>query len=163
MLRKLVKALHEVGAIGVLGSLAACIVLVATAPPPESLAGYAAVRVGIAALARWLLVPSLALVTASGLLAIVVNRAYVDAGWAWLKAVLGISAFLGTLLTVAGSARHAAVLATLAAAGSADRAGLALALRAEWGALWTLLALALVNVGLGVWRPRFTRAASPPL
>jgi hypothetical protein len=51
--------------------------------PRNALVAYAAVRSAIAALVKWLLVPSLALVLVSGLLAIALNRAYRDAGWAW--------------------------------------------------------------------------------
>jgi hypothetical protein len=156
MLRKLVKLLHEIGAVGVLGAFAACVVLIATAPSPDSLIAYAASRQGIAALAKWLLVPSLALVLVSGLLAMIANDAYIDAGWAWIKALLGLSMFEGTLVTVAGSARHAAELSALATSGHGDPVQLAEVLRAEWGGLWLLLTLALANILLAVWRPRLT-------
>lgn len=156
MLRKLIKILHEVGAIGVVGSFAACIVLGAKAPPLPLIA-YAAARQQIAVIAQWLLVPSLAVVLISGLLAIAANKAYVDAGWAWLKALLGVSMFEGTLVTVAGSARHAAELSALAAAGHADPAQLAQVLRTESGSLWLLLTLALANIVIAVWRPRLYR------
>jgi hypothetical protein len=71
--RKWLKSLHEIAAIGVAGTLAAYLVLVATAPEDSPVA-YAAVRGAIAALVKWLLVPSLALVLVSGLLAIAVWR-----------------------------------------------------------------------------------------
>ena len=64
MLRKLIKILHEIGAIGVVGSFAACIVLAAKAPPLPLIA-YAAARQQIAVIAQWLLVPSLAMVLIS--------------------------------------------------------------------------------------------------
>lgn len=156
MLRKILKSLHELGAIGVVGSFGACIVLVWTSPT-DSLIAYAAVRRGIAAIASWLLVPSLALVLISGLLAIAANDTYKNAGWAWLKAVLGVSMFEGTLLTVGASARHAAELSTLAAAGHGDPSELAGVLHTEWGGLWILLALAIANVLIAVWRPRLGR------
>ena len=152
----MLKALHELGAVGVMGSFAACLVLVATAPsqPP---AAYAAVRHGSAAIAQWLLVPSLGLVLVSGLLALAINKAYHDAGWAWLKALLGIGMFEGTLLTVGASARRAADLSAMAASGAPDPAQLAEVLRTEWGGLWLLLSLALANIVLAVWRPKFSR------
>jgi len=159
MLRKLLKILHEIGAVGVTGSFAACIVLVATAPT-HSLVAYAAARQGIAAVAQWLLVPSLAIVSVSGLLAIAANKAYVDAGWAWLKAFLGISMFEGTLLTVAASARRAAELSAMAVAGHSDPAELAQILRTERGGLWLLLGLSLANIVIAVWRPRLRPAAA---
>ncbi len=159
MLRKLLKTVHEIGAIGVLGSFAACLVLVATAPK-QPLVAYAAVRQSIAAITQWLLVPSLAIVLISGLLAIAANKAYVDAGWAWVKALLGVSMFEGTLLTVGASARHAAELSALAVSGQGDPAQLAQMLHTERGGLWILMTLALANVILAVWRPRFRRAAA---
>jgi hypothetical protein len=156
MLSKILKTLHEIGAIGVVGSFAAYIVLVATAPT-QSLIAYAAVRQGIAAIAKWLLVPSLAVVLVSGLLALAANRAYANAGWAWAKALLGISMFEGTLLTVGAGARHAAELSAAAAAGQGDPALLAGVLHSEWSGLWLLLSLSIVNVLLAVWRPRLSR------
>jgi hypothetical protein len=161
MLRKLLKNLHEIGAVGVMGSFAACLVLIITAPA-QPLVAYAAVLQGVAAITKWLLVPSLALVVISGLLAIAANKAYVEAGWAWVKALLGIGLFEGTLMTVSGSARHAAELSALAVAGPGDPAQLAEVLRTEWGGLWLLLGLSLTNVILAVWRPRFRRTLREP-
>lgn len=67
MLRQVLKILHEVGSIGMVGTLAACIVLIAFAPTRDGVV-YAAVRQEILALTRWLLVPSLVLI--SGLLTV---------------------------------------------------------------------------------------------
>ena len=153
MLSKVLKVLHELGAIGVIGAFAACLVLSITAPH-DSLVAYAAVHAGIAAIAQWLLVPSLAAVVISGLLAVAANTSYANAGWAWLKAALGISMFEGTLLTVAASARHAAELSAFAAAGQGDPQQLAEVLRTERGGLWLLLGVAIANVIIAVWRPR---------
>ena len=155
-MKRLLKFLHELGAIGVTGALAALLVLVATAPK-DSLADYAAVRTVITFVADWLLVPSLAIVLISGLLAIAANRAFHNAGWAWVKALLGIAMFEGTLLAIAASARRAAELSALAAAGEPDSAALAEVLRTEWGGLWLILALSIANVVLAVWRPRLVR------
>lgn len=158
MLRQAIKLIHELGAVGVMGSLAACMVLAATAPT-HSLIAYAAVRQSIAALMQWLLVPSLAAVLVSGLLAIAANRAYHNAAWAWLKALLGISVFEGTLLTVVASARRAAELSAAAASGTADPAQLAEVLHTERGGLWIILALSFINIALAVWRPKLYRRA----
>ena len=152
-LTRSLKVLHTVGAVGTLGSLAACLVLVLTTPA-EPVAAYAATRVGIAAISRVLLVPSLALVLISGLLALAANRGYIDAGWAWIKAVLGLAMFEGTLVSLAGSARRAAELASLAASGSPDPVALAEAIRTERGGLWLMIALSMANIVLGIWRPR---------
>jgi hypothetical protein len=155
MLGKLLKLLHEIGAIGTLGTFASCIVLLATAP--KAPAGYAAVLGGIAAITKWILVPSLAVVLISGLLAIAANNAYKNAAWAWVKALLGVSTFEGTLLAVDGNARRAAELSALAASGHGDTIELAQVLHTEWGGLVVLMTLALVNIVLAVWRPRLYR------
>jgi hypothetical protein len=76
-MKRLLKFLHEIGAVGVVVSFAAIIVLVASAPSPsEALLAYAAVRQCVSCLARWLLVPSLSIVLISGLLAIAANESY---------------------------------------------------------------------------------------
>jgi hypothetical protein len=158
MLRKLVKVLHEIGSVGVMGGLAAYLILVATAPD-QSLVEYAAVRHGIAAVCKWLLVPSLLLVLVTGLLAIAVNRAFHDAGWAWIKALLGIVIFEGTLMNIDGTAQQVAELTGAAAAGRSDPELLAALLRTEWLGLWTMIALSVANILIAVWRPRLRRAA----
>lgn len=157
MYRRLLKALHVLGAIGFMGSLAAILVLAANTTADPS-ASFAAVRNGIALINKWLLTPSLLLVLVSGLLAIAATNAYKDAGWAWMKALLGVVTFEGTLLTIVGTGRKAAEQATAAAAGQPDAmAQVADLLRTEWGAAWMMLGLGLVNIVLAIWRPRFTR------
>lgn len=138
---------------GVLGAFAACIALVARVPT-HTAAAYAVLRQCIAVITQWLLVPSLALVLISGLLAIAATEAYKDAGWVWVKALLGISLFEGTLLTVAASARQAAALAADVASGRGEPGQLAQVLHTEWNGLWMLLALSVANIVLAVWRPR---------
>jgi uncharacterized membrane protein len=157
MYRRLLKALHTLGAIGFMGGLAAILVLVAnTAVEPT--ASFAAVRNGIALINKWLLTPSLLIVLVSGLLAIAATNAYKDAGWAWMKALLGVVTFEGTLITIVGTGRKAAEQATAAAAGQADAmTQVTELLRTEWGAAWMMLFLGLVNIVLAIWRPRFTR------
>ncbi len=157
MYRRLLKAAHTLGAIGFMGSLAVILILVAqTAVEPT--AAFASIRQGIALINRWLLTPSLLLVLVSGLLAIAATDAYKDAGWAWLKALLGIVAFEGTLLTIVGSGRKAAEQAAAAVAGQAEAmVQVAASLRTEWGALWLMLAIGLANLVLAIWRPRLGR------
>jgi len=152
--RKLLKIVHEVAAVGVMGALASCVVLVATAPR-ASMVQFAAVRQGIAAIEQWMLVPSLVLVLVSGLLAIVANRPYLHAGWPWLKALLGLGMFEGTFLTVSSRAREAAQLSGQALSAAGDPAQLAEVLRTEWLGLWTILLMSLANIVVAIWRPRF--------
>lgn len=157
--RRFVKLLHEIGGIGVLGAIATMLVLIWTAPSAqESLVQYATARHGIAMVSKYVLVPSLALVLVSGLLAIMIGNAFIDAGWVWLKAGLGIVMFEGTLITIGASARKAAEISALAAAGQADPAALAAVLRTEWGGLWLMFGLSIANIVLAVWRPRFHRS-----
>jgi hypothetical protein len=149
-LRHGLKVLHEVAAIGIGGGLAACLVLNLMAAG-ASAADFVAARQAIAAIARYVLMPSLALVLLSGLFAIAATTAYHGAGWAWLKALLGLSLFEATLLTV-GAGRAPAELAAVAA----DPALVAALLRSERNTLWLLVALCVVNVVLAVWRPRLS-------
>ena len=158
MARLTIKVLHQLGATGVMGALGCCIVLVIVAPR-DSLVEYAALRQGIAAITSWLLVPSLLLVLVTGLLAIAANRAYMDAGWAWIKAALGLVMFEGTLLTIQSSATRAAEIAALAANSSdGNPAALEPLVRTEWAGLWTMLALSFANIVLAVWRPKIRRS-----
>lgn len=158
MYRRLLKALHTLGAIGFMGSIAAILVLAAnTAVEPT--ASFAAVRQGIALINKWLLTPSLLIVLVSGLLAIAATSAYKDAGWAWMKALLGVVTFEGTLITIVASGRKAAEQATAAVGGQADAMTQVMELlRTEWGAAWMMLGLGLANIVLAIWRPRFTRS-----
>ena len=104
-MRRLVKALHEIVAVGMMGSLAACVVLVMTSPP-DSPAQFAAIRHSVVMVHKYLYVPSLALAMVSGLLAIAATNAYKDAGWAWIRALNGVSMFEGSLLAIVGPARR---------------------------------------------------------
>ena len=155
-LRRLIKLGHEVGSAGFAGALVAQIVLLSLTPAPTELLAYATLRGAIAAVGTWVLFPSLFLVIFSGGLAIMVNRAFHNAGWAWLKFATGISVFEGTLVAIHGPARRAAEEAALALAGEIEVTELS-ASAGEGAALWVVLAIALINFWLGVWRPRFSR------
>jgi hypothetical protein len=50
-------------------------------------------------------VPSLALVLISGLVSMIVHTPFQNAGWVWLKALLGFPLFVGTLITIDGLAQ----------------------------------------------------------
>lgn len=146
--RRGLKIVHELAAIGVGGGFATCLVLGWLADP-ASPAAFAAMRDAIAAVAKWVLVPSLAAVLVSGLLAMAATRGYHSAGWAWVKALLGLSLFEATLVTVAASGRQAEL-----AAAAADPSLVAALLRSERTTLWLLLGLSVANVVLAVWRPK---------
>ena len=143
------------GAIGLIGAMACLLVLIGSAPPPGSLAGYALMYGAMAKIATWILLPSLALTLVSGLLAIACNTAFHNAGWAWAKLLTGILMFEGGLAYVQGPIKEEAERSASALAGQLDPATLAASYGAERGSLWVLLAVATANVVLGVWRPRF--------
>jgi hypothetical protein len=146
--RRSLKALHQIAAIGGGGGLAACLVIGMTANV-ASPAEFVAARQSIAAIARYVLLPSLAVVLVTGMLAIAATRAFHDAGWAWVKALLGLSVFEATLLTIGASSRQAEL-----AAAATDPGLLASLLHSERNTLWLLLGLSVANVVLAVWRPR---------
>jgi hypothetical protein len=143
------KALHEVASIGFGGGLAACLVinLMANRASP---AEFAVARQVFAAIAQYLLIPAMAVVVVSGLIALAATRAYQDSGWAWVKALLGLSVFEATFVIVGSSRNHA----ELAAAAATNPALLDALLRSERNTLWLLIAVSVVNVLLAVWRPR---------
>jgi hypothetical protein len=156
-MRRLLKFLHTVGAIGLMGSMASLLVLMHVAPPPSSLAGYALIRGAMGAIATWIFFPSLALTLIAGLLAIAANRVYQNAGWAWVKAATGILVFEGGFVYVLGPLQAEAQRSANALAGRLDPTTLTGSYGAERGTLWLLLAVATANVVLGIWRPRLTR------
>jgi hypothetical protein len=144
------KALHELASTAFGGALLACLLINGVADR-TSPAEFAAARHLFAAIARYVLIPSMAVVVVSGLFALAATRAYMDAGWAWLKALLGLSVFEATLVVVGSSGRHAELVAA-----ASDPAVLDALLRSERNTLWLLVVLSVANVVLAVWRPRLT-------
>ena len=156
-MRRLLKFLHTIGSAGLLGAMAALVVLLSLAPAPGALPGYAAIRGAMGAVATWIFLPALAVTLMSGLLAMALNRAYLNAGWAWLKLATGVLMFEGGLVYVQGPMKREAEQSAQALAGTLDPAVLAVSLPGERGTLWVLLAVATANVALGIWRPRVLR------
>lgn len=139
-----------------MGSMASLVVLVGFVPSPASLAEYALVRGAMGAVSTWIFLPSLALTLVAGLLAIAVNRAYHNAGWAWVKLASGILVFEGGFVSVQGPMQEEAERSAAALAGQINPATLGGSLSAEQGTLWALLVIAAANVALGIWRPRLS-------
>ena len=138
-----------------MGSVAAQLILAVTAYDlaPDK---HAVVRWGIFTLSQWLLLPSLVLVLLSGLATFGLHRAFHDAPWAWMKAVLTVAVLEGTLVAVQGPARRAAELSQKLADGEPTvAAALDEALRHERGGLWVIMGLCALNIGLAIWRPKF--------
>ena len=155
--RRLMKFMHTMGAIGLMGAMACLLVLLAFVPTPTALAEYAVMRGAMGGIATWILLPSLGLVLVSGLLAIGVNRAYHNAGWAWVKLFSGLLVFEWTLAGIQGPMQQEAELSVRALAHEVEAAALGISLDAERKSLWIMLAIATANVILGIWRPRLTR------
>ena len=114
MLRRLLKFLHTMGAIGLMGAMASLLVMLSFAPAPTSLAEYALLRAAMGGIATWIFLPSLALTLIAGLLAIAVNRSYHDAGWALAKLATGVLLFEYGLLAVQGPMQQEATLSARA-------------------------------------------------
>src|SRR5690606_36399315 len=127
-------------------------------PEPASLEAYAAMREGIAAITRYLLLPSLGLVLVTGLLALGMHTPFHSAGWAWIKAAMGLWIFQGTLKGIRGPAEKAASVSARALGEDIDPQVLQELMRTEWGSLWLILALAVANVAIAIWRPRLGRS-----
>jgi hypothetical protein len=144
------KTLHDVASITFGGALAACLVINQVASR-ESAGEFAAARQALAVIAQYLLVPSMGVVVLSGLLALAATRAYMNAGWAWLKALLGLAVFEATLVVVGSKEKQAAIVAAFP-----DPDLLDTLLRSERNTLWLLVVLCIINVVLAVWRPRLS-------
>ncbi len=126
------------------------------APASADTSGYSAMMAALAKIGAWVVGPSMVLTVISGLLAIAVNPAYQDAGWVWAKAASGILILEGGLHVI-GPIQDEAKRAAGTLAGSPDTVGVASLLTAEANTLWVLLAVAVANVALAIWRPRFPR------
>jgi uncharacterized membrane protein len=160
-MRRTLKFLHTLGAIGLMGAMACLGVMLVFAPAPAALAEYAALRTSMAAIATWVFMPSLGLSLIAGLLAIAANPAFHNAGWAWVKAISGILLFESGFIGVLGPMQREAERAAKAIAGTFDPNKLGTSLGAENMTIWVLLAISLANVVLGVWRPYLMRQKIP--
>jgi hypothetical protein len=156
-MRRLMKFMHTMGAIGFIGAMACLLVLLSFTPAPASLSEYAVMRQAMGGVATWIFLPSIGLTLIAGLLAMAVNRAYQSAGWAWAKLVSGVLVFEWGFAAIQGPMQQEAELSARALAHEIDPSALAASLGAEWGSLWVMLVVATVNVILGIWRPRLTR------
>jgi hypothetical protein len=159
-MRQTLKILHTLTACGLIGGLGCYMVLLVMAPQ-ETPAAYADLRQAIAAISNYLLLPSLALALVSGLLTMVAHRPFLDQGWAWLKAAMGLLMFKGVLTIVGAKADYAAVVTRKIANGEPVNGTLEAALAHEWATLGLVMALSIANVVLGVWRPRLMRGSQP--
>lgn len=148
MWRRSLKALHEIAALGLGGGLAACLVI-NLSHAGTSAENFVAARLVFDAIAQYVIFPSLAAIILSGLLSIAATKGFHDAGWAWVKALLGLSLFEATLLSVGASRKRDELAAAVA-----DPTLLATMLNAERNTLLLLIGICIANIVLAVWRPR---------
>jgi hypothetical protein len=159
-MRKLLKFLHTMGGIGLTGALIVQLLMLQNMPETSDLVAYATARQQMGLVAKWLLFPSLAAVLVSGLLSMAWTDAFHGAGWVWMKLALGVSVFEGTLVAIQGPARREAERAAEALAGNFDPSLLGATASSEYKSTLVILAVAVINVVLAVWRPRFGRRAA---
>ena len=156
-MRRLLKFLHTMGAIGMMGAMAAMLIILAFTPLPDSLNDYTVLRITLGGVAEWLLLPSMTVVLLSGLWSMAITPAFHNAGWVLLKLVSGLIVFKGVLFSIQGPAQREAALSAGVLDGQMDPAVLGHSTSGEWGALWVIMVVATANVVLGVWRPRLSR------
>ncbi len=154
-LRRLLKLAHTLGSIGMAGGIAAFMLLANSSPEPAATAEYLAIREGLYTISRTLVLPSMALIFLSGVLAMAVHFPFQNALWAWLKLGGGFLIFESMLATVDAPARRAVEATTKAINGELPQAELAANIDNPWGAWWVILVLAAINVVLAIWKPRF--------
>jgi uncharacterized membrane protein len=154
--RRLFKFLHTLAAAGLTGGIAALAVVVILAPASIGTVSYVPIMVAMAKIAAWVIGPSLVLTVVTGLLAMVANPAYYEAGWVWAKAATGLALLEGGLRII-GPLQDEAKRAGAALASASNAADLASLLTSEENTLWLLLAVSVANIALGVWRPRFQK------
>lgn len=154
-MKRPLKYLHIVAAIGLVGALFVSLLLAATAQP-ASPAALAALRAAIAQIGSDIALPALILLGLSGALLVVAQPLLIDARWVWAKAVLGLLLGAVAIVVVQPAVNAAAALAASAYEGTpSDRMGELL--RAESIGSLINLALALVAIALAVWRPGLGR------
>ncbi len=155
--RKALKFLHSLAACGMIGALLGYAMLLVHAPQ-ETPAAYADMRQSVSALCNYMLFPSLAVVLVSGVFSMAAYQPFQGMHWVWIKALMGLGMFEGTLAIIGTKARRAAELSARIAEGADEADALAQAIASEWQALGVITALSVASVALGVWRPRFSKS-----
>ena len=157
LLRRLLKLAHSLGSIGMAGGIAAIILLVSTGPEVAASAEYLSLREGVYAISHTLVLPSMALIFLSGVLAMAAHFPFQNALWVWLKLGAGFLIFESMLATLDAPARRAVEAVRQAVDGQLSEPDLSAAIVNHWAAWWVILILAALNVVLAIWRPRFRR------
>ena len=157
-MRKFYKFAHTIGAIGLMGGMLCLLVVLYSLPQTTAdPQGFLRSTDVADSIARIILLPSLGVTLVSGLLAIGANPALHSAGWAWFKLATGILLFEGGLVTVQGPIQRAAIVTEDVVNAGGDLATLAGVYGSAKGSIIVLIGVAVINVVLGVWRPKFGR------
>ena len=151
-MRRLLKFLHTLGAVGFMGGMAALAAILLGSPATSGAAGHVP---AMARVAVWVIGPSMMLTVIAGLLAMAVTPAFQDAAWVWAKTATGILILEGGL-HVLGPLQEEAKRGAGGSAAS-DPAGVSTMLAAEANTLWLLLGVSLANIALAIWRPRMPK------
>ena len=130
------------------------------AAPGESLEVYTAQRQLMERIATLVLMPSLMLSLLFGIASIMTVRSFHGAPWAWCKLCTTLLMLEGSLLGIQSPIKKEAALAASALSDDSVIAGLALRAEAEQLSLILIGLVAIANVALGVWRPRFRSKAN---
>lgn len=154
---RVLKFLHTIGAIGLMGAMACLLVLLGFATSPQPLPAYALLTAAMSRIATWIYLPSMTITLMAGLAALGFNRAFHNAGWAWAKLATGLLMFEWSLAGVVQPLQSEAERTAAALLGTVDPATFAADVAPTRNSIWVLLVVAGVNVILGVWRPRLTR------
>ena len=160
-MRRFLKFVHTIGAIGLMGSMASLLAMIATMPDPATQLGeYAAVRDAMGAVSLYVFLPSVALTLIGGMLSMAITPAFHSAGWVLAKLASGILMFEWSLIAVDGPIRKEAKEAA-AALLSEQTNQLGDDVDRLWWSMLILCGVAVVNVVLGVWRPKFINRKKP--
>ena len=155
-MKPLLKWLHVASAAGFVGVLASMLLLSLTADDSSDSA-FAVARRAIQTLGESLGLPSLVLLMLTGMLLTMKQPALVEARWLWAKALLGLLVSGLVLVMVQPGVMRAAALAEMVLQGSMSVRTLEAAIRMERIGVAISVALALLAIGLAVWRPRLGR------
>ena len=150
-MKSMLKWLHLLGMVAYLGVTAVLVLLAGTAT--SAAAEGATLRRALVDVGTWVMVPGLLLTLVTGSLLVMVHRPFLEARWVWAKAVLGL--FIGgtALVGLQPALKYAAAYN---ATGPYDVLVLVEALQAQASSAWTCVALSVMAIALGVWRPRLT-------
>lgn len=159
MFRHLLKVVHLVSVAAFGGAVLVSWVLADDVRSVQP-GGFAAVRQAIAAIGDAIVLPSLIVLLLSGMLLVVARPALVAARWVWAKAAIGLAVGAVAIFVIQPAVRRASVLASEAVVGAPGLAPLQRALDAEQIGTSINLALLLVAIALGVWRPRLGQTSS---